>query len=147
MARRITLAFCTPLVLVPAFAAAWWSTGLPTAILHVLYLLAMVVCVAELQLTGFRKIPLTCPTPGFRDHLLMLCLMQFLGFEIFTRMGFGLEEWMLEARWRLVLVPLAMAGAWYGNRRRLSEAREAGELEEGLTFENVQVQAVERLNL
>jgi len=45
------------------------------------------------------------------------------------------------------LVPVAMLAAWYWNRRRLDDAREAGELEEGLTFENVQVQAVERLNL
>jgi hypothetical protein len=40
-----------------------------------------------------------------------------------------------------------MLGGWYWNRQRLSEAREAGELQEGLTFENVQAPVVERLNL
>ena len=48
----------------------------------------------ELLLAGYRKVPLACPMPGFRDNLLMLCLMQFLGFEVFTRMGAGMERWM-----------------------------------------------------
>ena len=147
VARRVMLSFLTPLVLLPAFALAWWNAGLAVAALHTLYLLALSLCAAELQLTGFRKIPLTCPAPGFRDHLLMLCLIQFLGFEVFTRAGFGMEQWMLDAPWRLLLVPMAMFAAWYWNRQRLAEARENGELEEGLTFENVPVQAVERLNL
>jgi hypothetical protein len=147
VARRVILAFLTPLVLAPAFALAWWSSGPATATLHVLYLLALGLCLAELQLAGYRKIPLTCPTPGFRDHLLMLCLVQFLSFELFTRAGFAMEEWMLDAPWRLLAVPLAMLGAWYWNRSRLRDAREAGELQEGLTFENVHVPAVERLNL
>jgi hypothetical protein len=147
VARRVILSFLTPLVLLPALGLAWWSAGLPTAILHVFYLLALSLFLAELQLAGYRKIPLTCPTPGFRDHLLMLCLVQFLGFELFTRAGFGMEEWMLASPWRLLFVPMAMLGAWYWNRSRLREAREAGELEEGLTFENVQIPAVERLNL
>jgi hypothetical protein len=147
VARRAMLSFLTPLVLLPALVLAWRTAGLATATLHVLYLLALGLSLIELQLAGFRKIPLTCPTPGFRDHLLMLCLVQFLGFEFFTRVGFGMEQWMLAGPWRFLLVPLAMAGAWYWNRRRREDAREAGELEEGLTFENVQVQTVERLNL
>jgi hypothetical protein len=147
VARRLVLSFVTPLVLLPALLLAWWNAGLPTALLHTLYLLALALSLAELQLAGFRKIPLTCPAPGFRDHLLMLCLVQFLGFEIFTRAGFGMEQWMLAAPWRFLLVPLAMFAAWYWNRSRLREAREAGELQEGLTFENVHIPAVERLNL
>jgi hypothetical protein len=147
VARRVILSFLTPLVLLPALALAWWNAGPVTAAWHVLYLLALALCLAELQLAGYRKIPLTCPTPGFRDHLLMLCLGQFVGFEIFTRAGFAVEEWMLAAPWRFGFVPLAMLGAWYWNRSRLREAREAGELQEGLTFENIQIPAVERLNL
>ena len=147
VARRVILSFLTPLVLLPALALAWWNAGLPTALLHVLYLLALGLSAAELQLAGYRKIPLTCPTPGFRDHLLMLCLVQFLGFELFTRAGSAMELWMLDAPLRFLLAPLAMVGAWYWNRRRLADAREAGELQEGLTFENVHVPAVERLNL
>ena len=147
VARRVIFSFLTPLVLLPAFALAWWSNGVVVALLHLLYLCALAICLTELQLSGFRKIPLTCPTPGFRDHLLMLCLVQFLGFEFFTRGGFAMEQWMLDAPWRLLFVPLAMAGAWYWKRQRLRDAREAGELEEGLTFDNVQAQVVERLNL
>jgi len=147
VARRAILAFLTPLVLAPALAIAWWKAGFAVAGLHVLYLLALSLCAAEFQLAGYRKIPLTCPAPGFRDRLPMLCLLQFVGFEVFTRAGFAMEQWMLAAPWRLLLVPLAMAGAWCWNRARLREAREAGEFQEGLTFENIPVQAVERLNL
>lgn len=147
VARRVILAFLAPAVLAPALALAWRYDGFPTAILHVLYLLALSLCAAELQLAGYRKIPLTCPTPGFRDHLLMLCLLQFLGFELFTRAGAGMEQWMLAAPGRLLFLPLAMLGGWYWNRQRLSDAREAGELQEGLTFENAQAPVVERLNL
>ncbi|HUB80672.1 MAG TPA: hypothetical protein VMB03_17830 [Bryobacteraceae bacterium] len=147
VARRVMFAFLTPIVLLPALALAWWNAGVATACLHTAYLGALCLCASELQLAGYRKIPLTCPTPGFRDHLLMLCLLQFLGYEFFTRGGFAVEQWMLGAPWRFLLVPLAMAGAWYWNRQRLAQAREDGELEEGLTFDNVQVPAVERLNL
>jgi hypothetical protein len=147
VARRVMLSFLTPLVLLPALALAWWNSGLPAALLHVLYLLALTMCLVELQLAGYRKIPLTCPLPGFRDDLLMLCGFQFLGFEFFTRAGAAIEEWMMAAPARFLLVPLAMAGGWYWNRRRLRDAREAGELEEGLTFDNIHIPEVERLNL
>jgi hypothetical protein len=40
-----------------------------------------------------------------------------------------------------------MAGARFRNRRRIAEAREAGELEESLTFENAPTPVVERLDL
>jgi len=147
VARRVMLSFLTPLVLLPALALAWWNFGAAVALWHTAYLLALSLCLTELQLAGYRKIPLTCPMPGFRDRLLMLCLVQFLGFEFFTRVGSAMELWMLAAPWRLLLAPLGMLGAWVWNQRRLREAREAGELIEGLTFENVQVPAVERLNL
>ena len=147
VARRVILSFLTLLVLLPALVVAWWTSGPATACMHVLYLLALGAIVAEVQLAGFRKIPLTCPTPGFRDHLLMLCLIQFLGYELFTRGGAAMELWMLAAPLRFLLLPSAMLGAWEWNRRRLRDAREAGELQEGLTFENIHTPAVERLNL
>ena len=147
VARLVILSFVTPLVLLPGLALAWWHNGLPVALLHVLYLLALVVCLSEVELAGYRKIPLTCPMPGFREHLLVQCLVQFLGFELFTRSGAALEQWMLAAPFRFLLVPLAMGGTWAWNQRRRRDARDAGELEEGLTFENIHVPAVERLNL
>ena len=77
----------------------------------------------------------------------MLCLLQFLGFVLFTLAGVAVERWMWAAPWRFALLPLAMWSAWHWNRRRLADAREAGELEEGLTFENSVVRAVTRLDL
>jgi hypothetical protein len=54
---------------------------------------------------------------------------------------------MLAAPVRLLLLPAAMLAAWQWNLRRRKDAREAGELEEGLTFESLPPPAVERLNL
>jgi len=147
VARRVLLSFLVPVVVVPDLAFSWWAWGAATAALHILYLLALSVSLIEVQLAGYRKVPLTCPMPGFRDNLLMLCLVQFLGFELFTRAGAGMEYWMLDMPVKFLLVPAAMCGVWYWNRQRIAEAREAGEWEEGMTFENVPVRAVERLNL
>ena len=146
-ARRIVLSFLAPAVLLPALAFAWWRWGIPTAIVHTAYVLAVSLCYAEILLSGYRKVPLTCPMPGFRDNLLMLCLVQFLGFELFTRAGAFLEQSMFLAPPLFLLVPITMFVAWKWNQRRLREARENGELEEGLVFESERLPAVERLNL
>jgi hypothetical protein len=73
--------------------------------------------------------------------------VQFLGFVLFTHAGPVAERWMWTAPWRFALVPAGMWAAWYWNRQRLATAREAGELEEGLTFQNAADWAVTRLNL
>lgn len=146
-ARLVIISFLVPLVVLPAFLISWMESGFPVAIIRTLYVLALSLCLIEVQLAGYRKIPLTCPMPGFRDNLLMLCLIQFLGYEFFTRSGARLEHWMLTQPIAFLLVPAGMAGAWYWNRQRIHDAREAGELEEGVLFENSPVRAVERLNL
>jgi hypothetical protein len=147
VARRVMLSFLAPLVLAPCFAVAWWKAGFGAAALHTAYVLALSLVLMEVLLAGYRKLPLTCPMPGFRENFFLLCMVQFLGFELFTRMGTSIEAWAWRAPWRFGLVPLAMAAAWRWNRRRLVDAREAGELQEGLTFENAVVTAVERLDL
>ncbi|HEY2014454.1 MAG TPA: hypothetical protein VGH38_13180 [Bryobacteraceae bacterium] len=147
VARRVIFSFLIPVVVLPALAFSWWAWGIGIALFHVLYLLTVSLCLIEIQFAGYRKIPLTCPMPGFRDNLLMLCLVQFLGFEFFTRAGAAMEHWMIDMPLKFLLLPAAMAGAWYWNRQRIADAREAGELEEGVMFENVAVRAVERLNL
>jgi hypothetical protein len=147
VARLVMLSFVVPVVIVPAWALAYMTSGFPYAAIGTLYLLALSVCLIEVQLGGYRKLPLTCPMPGFRDNLPMLCLIQFLGYEVFTRGGARMELWMMSQPLAFLLVPASMAGAWYWNRRRIADAREAGELEEGVTFENAPVRAVERLDL
>jgi hypothetical protein len=102
---------------------------------------------SAILLAGYRKIPLTCPMPGFRDNLLALCVIQIVGFFLFTQLGALVELRMLSRPLYFVLVPLVMAGAWFWNRRRIADAREAGELEESLTFENMPPPVVERLDL
>jgi hypothetical protein len=77
----------------------------------------------------------------------MLCLIQFFGFELFTWLGAGAERWMFAGPVRFLLVPGGMLSAWLWNRHRLKDAREASELEAGLTFENAPLRGIERLNL
>jgi hypothetical protein len=147
VARRVILAFLVPVVLVPCCAVACWRSGPLYAFIHTAYILALSLTLIELLLSGYRKFPLTCPMPGFRENFLMLCLVQFLGFVLFTAGGAALERWMWIQPWRFALVPLAMAAAWHWNRGRLAEARENGELEEGLTFENAPIAAVQLFDL
>ena len=146
IARRIIIAFYA-LVLLPAFALAWWHAGLTVAAIHTLYVFALSLCLIEVQLAGYRKIPMTCAMPGFQGNFLMLCLLQFLGFEVFTRAGAATEQWMFGRPPRFLIVPALMYGGWLWNRRRIRDAREEGEWEEGLTFENVPRRTVERMNL
>jgi hypothetical protein len=147
VARQVILSFVTPLVLLPSLVLSIWRWGLLTGLVQTLYVLALCLCLLEALLAGYRKVPLTCPMPGFRDNLLMLCLVQFLGFELFTRFGSGLERWMFADPARFALLPAAMLWGWWWNRRRIRDAREAGELEEGITFENIRRPAVERMDL
>jgi hypothetical protein len=145
--RRVVLSFLVPTVLVPTLVLAWWQWGVWVATIHTLYVLALSLSLSELMLAGYRKIPLTCPMPGFRDNFLALCFIQIVGFALFTQFGAGLENWMLVKPWTFLLVPAAMGAGWFWNRRRIAEARAAGELDESLTFENVQAPAIERLDL
>jgi hypothetical protein len=141
------LAFLAPLVLAPTLAAAWWQSGIVYATVHAAFVLALSTTLIEILLAGYRKLPATCPMPGFKENFLALCLVQLVGFGVFTVVGAGTERWMWAAPWRFALLPLGMYAAWQWNRRRLAGAREAGELEEGLTFENAVVRAVTRLDL
>jgi hypothetical protein len=120
---------------------------LSSALLETAFVLAVSVCLIEVLLNGYRKIPLTCPVPGFRDDLPLSCLVQFLGFEIFTRFGAGISRVILDEPPLFLLVPAVMAAAWFWKRMRFKDALEAGEVELGLTFENFHAPVVERLNL
>jgi hypothetical protein len=147
VARRVMLAFLAPTVLAPSLILTWWVAGAAAAVLRTLLTLALSLCLMEALLSGYRRIPLTSPMPGFRDNLPMLCLLLFLGFELFTRAGATLDAWIAVQPLRFLLVPAAMAGAWFWRQSRLRDAEEAGETAIGLTFESAPPPTVERLNL
>ena len=147
VARRLVLGFLTPLVLLPCLAFAWWNWSLGFAALHSIYVLTFSLGLIELQFSGYRKIPMGCPRPEFREHLLALCLIQFLGLMILTRVGAALEHWLLGRPSRFLFLPVLIAGAWWWKIRRREAARAACEWEEGLTFDNAPYRAVETLNL
>ena len=145
--RRVMLAFLTPLVLMPYFALFLWLRSFPIAAFQTAYVLALSVCLIEFLLSGYRKIPFTCPMPGFRENLPLRCLLLLLGFIAFASLGAELELWMLVQPVSFLLLPAAMSAAWYGNEMRLKDAREAGELEVGLSFDSRLSPAVQQLKL
>jgi hypothetical protein len=147
VARQVMLSFLTPFVLLPCLAYSWWRWGPAAAVLHTACVLALSLCLIEILLTGYRKVPLTCPMPGFRDSLLLLCLLQVLGFEVFTHFGAALERGILAHPTSMALVPAAMLAVWWWKQRRWKEALEAGEIEPGRVFENLRPRTVETLNL
>jgi hypothetical protein len=145
--RRVILAFLTPLVLLPYLVFFVWLHGFPVAAFQTVYVLALSLCLIELLLSGYRKIPFTCPMPGFRENLPFRCFLLFLGFVSFASIGAGLERWMLVEPVRLLLLPAAMGAAYFWNQMRLKDAREAGELEVGLSFESRLSPTVQQLKL
>ena len=147
VARQVMLGVLTPLVLLPDFAICAWRWNWSAAALETACALAFSLCLMEILLAGYRRIPFTCPLPGFRDHFPLLCLVHLLGFELFTWSGMALSRAILARPALFLLVPAAMAAAWFWNRMRRQEAREAGELEPGLTFEYSRPPAIERLHL
>ena len=144
VARNVILSFLTPLVFVPCLI--WYSVviGPRLAALHTLYVLALSLLLIDVLLFGFRRIPLTCPSPPFRNHLIVLCLLYALGFIAFTSVAADLEHWMLRAPWRFLYVCPAVALAYWGIKRWLQKNRES---DPRLAFEAAAASAIVTLDL
>ncbi len=145
--RRVILSFLVPSVLAPSFVLAWRDMGFLSAALHTLVVLALSLLLADILLAGYRKIPLTCPLPPFGDSFLVLVVVQIVAFALFVQLGARLDAWLLRNPWYFPLLPLAMAAIFVWNQRRIAQAREDGELEDTLLFENAAPVAVQRLDL
>lgn len=141
------LAFVALFVLIPYLALFWWLRDFPTAAQQTLCVLALSLCLIESLLVDYRKLPCAYPTPAFRQNLPLRCFLLLLGLVGFARLGAGLERWILVAPMRFLPIPAAMSAAWFWNRSRLKSRREAGEIEEGLSFESGPTPAVLQLNL
>ena len=147
VARRVMLTLLIPSVLAPSAAYFWWRWSWGAALLEAGCLLCLSVCLIEVLLSGYRKIPLMCPMPGIQQNFLAVCLTQFLAFEAFTQMGAWFESWIFDHPPRFVCLPAAMIGTWAWRRRRQRLALEAGEAELGITFDSVPPPDVVRLNI
>jgi hypothetical protein len=139
VAQRVMLGFLVPLVILPCLVFC--------GPLQALFVLAASVGLSEALLARYRKFPLACPLPGFRENFLVLVLAYLLGFEAFTHLGAGVERWLLSEPIWFVPVFGFLAAAWSWNRGRIRRARAAGELEDGLVFENLSTPVVETMNL
>lgn len=145
--RRVIVSFLVPVVLAPAFVLAWRDAGPFAAAVHTMVVLALSLSLGEIMLIGYRKIPLTCPLPPFRENFLVMFVTQIVAFGLFIQLGGRLDAWLLRKPWYFPLVPLAMAAAAWWNRLRIAQARLDGELDETLVFENIAPVAVTRLDL
>ena len=96
--RRMIFSFLVPVVLTPAFILGWRDLGLGGAVLHTMLVACCSLALAEILLAGYRKIPLTCPLPGFGDNFLVLCVIQIVAFALFTQLGGKLDVWLLRIR-------------------------------------------------
>ena len=125
--------------------SAWWNWSLGFAALHTFYVLAFSLFLIELQFSGYRKIPLGCPRPEFRENLLAMCMIQFFAFFALTRLGASLEQKLSANR----CVSSSSPSRWrpHGDGKYSQAAREAGEWEEGFTFDNTLFRAVVKLNI
>ena len=147
IARRVIHAFLTLFVIAPGLALSLWRMAPVTALVHMLYVFSLSAFLVELFIADYRKMPLGCPTPGFRHNLLMLCMLQLFYFLAFTRIGAESERWMFANPWRFALVPVVLGSVWYANQYRLSEEVRDGERESGMAFDNPLDPAMERLKL
>jgi len=147
VARRVMLAFLAPAVLLPSAAYFWWRWNWAAALLETGCLLGLSVCLVEILLTGYRKIPLTCPLPGIQQNFLVVCLTQFLAFEAFTQIGAAFEGRVFDHPSQFVFLPAAMLAASAWRRRKQRQAIEEGEAEIGITFESGPAPDVVRLNI
>jgi len=147
VARRLMLAFLVPAVLLPSAAYFWWRLGWRAALLEGGCSLGLSLCLMEALLSGYRKVPLTCPVPGVQQSFLVLCITQFLAFEAFTQIGAVLERWGFDNPLRFIWLAAAMLAAWAWRRRRQRHALEAGEAELGITFDSAPPPDVVRLNI
>lgn len=147
IARRVMYAFVALFVLAPCLGFSLWRLTAIAALLHTSYVLILSAFLVELLLADYRKMPLGCPAPGFRQNLLMLCLLQLFYFLVFTRFGAWSERWMFGNPWRFTLVPLVLGSVWVANRYRLRAELREGEREAGMAFDNPLDPAMERLKL
>lgn len=147
IARRVMYGFLALFVMAPCLLFSLWRLSPFTALMHTLYVLTLAAFLVELSLANYRKMPLACPSPGFRHNLLMLCLLQIFCFLAFTGLAAASERWMFDAPLRFALVPLVLGSVWLLHRRWVQDEFRDGERERGMVFDNPLDPAMERLKL
>jgi hypothetical protein len=144
LARKVLLAFIVPLILLVCLPVCAWRWGWPLALTHAAVVALLCVLLIETLLLRFRKIPFTCVAPTFKSNALVIVLLYFLGFVIFTSWASTAERWALLAPLRfLAFIPLLAAG-WLLLRRYRCEQTD---LDRRLIFVETPSAAVEVLDL
>jgi hypothetical protein len=141
VARNVMVTFLVPLVVIPCAVlySIWWGAWI--GVLHAGYVFLVSLALIEVFVFGYRKIPFTAPLPAMQNHMLLVCLVQFLGLLAFSRIGAAVERSLMESPTEVLLVPCAVAGAWLWKRRH------AQGVDRRLLFEDVVEPEVQGLQL
>lgn len=117
LARKLILTFVFPWVVaivLPLYGYRWgWRVG----ILHAVVVTLWSLCLADLLLLRFRKVPFTCSYPPFRDSAVVLALFCVLGFFVFVVLTSKLERWGLSNPIVMTSLLVIMFSSWYGLSR------------------------------
>lgn len=144
LARKVLLAFIVPLLLLVCLPACSWRWGWRLGFVHTTIVALLCVLLIEILLVQFRKIPFTCAAPTFKSNALVIMLMYFLGFVIFTSWASEAERWALAEPVRfLAFAPLLAIGWLMMERYR----RELSYLDRRLIFVETPSATVEVLDL
>ncbi len=143
-ARKIMLTFLAPIVLLPCLAAYSAFYGVGVGVVHTAYVLGLSLCLTEILLANYRKIPFTCTLPPFRNDVILWGFLSLVGFGVFTGLAAGIERWMFREPYRFLGLPVAMFLAW---RWRATAAEDDDGAEPGIVFDDVPLPVVQRLNL
>src|SRR5262249_32036674 len=144
VARKIMLTLVWPgiiLLALPLYGYFWgWKVGLG----HAVVLLTWSLCLSDLLLRRFRKIPFTCAYSAWKQHATVLIVFYALGFLAFTSITTEIEYSLLR---RNVLFVWLMGPVFFIAWRLFLRFREDELDPTQLIFEEPPAPAVELLNL
>ncbi len=112
VARKVLFTMAIPVIVAPTAAAFAWGWGLAAGALHAGFVLGAMALLVEVLLLDFRKIPFTCKLPPVQNDALVRIVIGGLGFLLFAAGGSSLSAWMLQGRWRWLVVATGWAAAW-----------------------------------
>jgi hypothetical protein len=112
LARKVTISFVLPWVVVfviPAYGFVW---GWDTAGFHALVVVISSVVLIRALLVGYRKVPFTCSYPPFRNSAIVTVLGYVAGFFVFVVLVSSLESRIFANPLYAIPLILLWVAAW-----------------------------------
>ena len=144
MLRKLVLAACAVLVLLPTALAVGFVWGPAVAVGVVVFTATLAAILNEALLTGLRKVPFTCTRAPFQSHAPLLFAVFWVGFALFTLTGAAVERWMFDRPLRFLWLAGFAAAAAYAIREWRNDMPE---VDHDIIWRDAGVKAMERLDL